>query len=74
MRQKAGKSRIIKVLGQEVDETKLQTSLRDVLAKRGLTAHLIVEDERERKLGLGKPGIVGQEYLDYGNVYKYAFF
>jgi len=70
----AKKPKIIKVLGQEVDENVLKTSLRDVLKKRGLTAHLIIEDKEELKKRLEELRLKGADYSDYGNVYKYAFF
>jgi len=68
-----GKSRTIKVLEQEVDEKMLQNSLIDVLEKRGLRAHLIIEDEYELKKVSDRAKFQG-DYSDYGNIYKYAFF
>ena len=67
-------SKMIKVLGKNVDETVLKTSLKDVLAKRGLTAQLIIEDKQVLKKRLAELRLRGEEYSDYGNVYKYAFF
>lgn len=68
------KSKKIKVLGHEVDENNLKTSLKDVLTKRGLNAHLIIEDEIELKKRVDFLQQQGNDYGDYGNVYKYAFF
>jgi hypothetical protein len=64
------KSRKIKVLGHEVDENSLKASLKGVLTKRGLNAHLIIEDEAELKKFIQQGG--GSSA--YANVYKYAFF
>jgi len=68
------KSRKIKVLGHEVDENNLKTSLKDVLTKRGLNAHLIIEDEAALKKRIDFINQQGNNYSDYGNIYKYAFF
>jgi len=64
------KSRKIKVLGHLVDENSLKTSLKDVLTKRGLNAHLIIEDKAELKKLIQQR----DDSSDYANVYKYAFF
>lgn len=68
------KNRKIKVLGHEVDESTLKTSLKDVLSKRGLNAHLIIEDEAELKKRIDFLHQQSNDYSDYGNIYKYAFF
>jgi len=67
----AKKPRIIDVLGREVDENVLKASLRDVLKRRGLTTHLIVEDKKalEKRLAESR-----RTEPIYGNIYKYAFF
>jgi len=63
--------KLINVHGHKVPESQLKESLKDVLGKRGLSAHLLVEremTEAERKASLG------DDPPPYYNVYKYAFF
>ncbi len=65
----ARKQRKIEILGRKVREDSLQAVLKDVVAKRGLRAHLVLENEAEFQKRLTKgPG------FDYANVYRYAFF
>jgi len=64
------KSRKFKVLGHEVDENSLKTSLKDVLSKRGLNAQLIIEDKVELKKRIQQK----DDDSFYANVYKYSFF
>ena len=63
------KEKKVHILGYDVQETDLRSSLRDILEKRGLTAQLIIEDEPALKRRLAE-----REPPPYYNIYKYAFF
>lgn len=68
------KPKTINVLGKKIDEKMLQASFRDVLKKRGITAQLVVKDGAPLKKVKKLQSSLGNEYSDYGNIYKYAFF
>lgn len=70
----AVKPKVINVLGKNIDEKMLQASFRDVLKKRGITAQLVVKDGAQLKKMKERQSSLGNEYSDYGNIYKYAFF
>ncbi len=62
--------RTIRILGQEVDETKLRDTLRDVLKLRGVSAEIIVRPRVEEI----KPQAGGSLQPEPAVGYKYAFF
>ena len=67
-------NKTLNLLGKEVEEKMLKASLQDVLMKRGLTASIIIEDELELKKRMEEMGDRLNDYSDYANIYKYAFF
>ena len=67
-------NKTLNLLGKEVEEKMLKASLQDVLMKRGLTASIIIEDELELKKRMEEMGDRFNDYSDYANIYKYAFF
>ena len=64
------KAKVVNIMGVKVSEAKLRESLKDVIAKRGIAATLILENTAE----LAKARPIGDDPPPYYNIYKYAFF
>ncbi len=66
----AANVKMIRILGQEVEETRLRDTLRDVLKLRGVSAEIIV---RPRAAEVS-PQPISRTQPDPAISYKYAFF